>query len=362
MGQYLPGVSPSQVPPNPYYVVLDANVWVSERLLQSSIGSAFLYAVAGAKSSIVLPEVVELEVARVLPEMAEGAVGAIRSGLSLLRQLSGHDLVMVTVPSAVAIEEGMQERWKQLSGLLVRVPFTHDQAKSALHRVIQKTPPCGDNNEQFRDCCIWESVMLKAADRTCHLVTADKAFYGNRNTTTGLARPLREEVTGAKRTIHIHFGLKEFLAAMGSSAAAIDKQAIGDAIVEAIVEQAREIATREDNPLMSGETAFTLGAAHRPEIKGYATPKPSLVAISFEVSFDLERASMGDETETLGAVIMTLKGVCSYDPTTKNVSEIEIRAWSKNLNWGAGGGGAIASPDKAAIERQYAAGKTRIIT
>jgi hypothetical protein len=39
----------------PYYVVLDANIWVAERLLHSSIGSAFLYAVTRAKSSILLP-------------------------------------------------------------------------------------------------------------------------------------------------------------------------------------------------------------------------------------------------------------------------------------------------------------------
>ncbi len=62
----------------PYYVVVDANIWIAERLLQSSIGSAFLYAVTGAKSAILLPEVVELEISRVLPDMAERAVGVIR--------------------------------------------------------------------------------------------------------------------------------------------------------------------------------------------------------------------------------------------------------------------------------------------
>jgi hypothetical protein len=53
----------------PYYVLLDSNVWVAERLLQSSIGSALLYALARTKSSILLPEVVELEIARILPDM-----------------------------------------------------------------------------------------------------------------------------------------------------------------------------------------------------------------------------------------------------------------------------------------------------
>jgi PIN domain len=153
----------------PYYVVLDTNIWISERLLQSSIGSAFLYAVTGAQSSIVLPEVVELEIIRVLPEMAERAVSNIRRDLTLLRQLSGHDLKGIAVPSALAIEEGIKERWKQLSGSLVPVPFTHDQAKSALRRIINGTPPCGGNNEQFRDCCIWDAATSMATDRIVYL-------------------------------------------------------------------------------------------------------------------------------------------------------------------------------------------------
>jgi hypothetical protein len=148
----------------PYYVLLDTNVWVAERLLQSSIGSAFLYALTRTKSSILLPEVVELEIARVLPDLAEQAVSRIRGELSLLRQLSGHDKLRVTAPSALAIREGIEERWGQLSGSLIRIPFTHDQAKSALQRVINKAPPSGQNNEQFRDCasgtllCRWRRI------------------------------------------------------------------------------------------------------------------------------------------------------------------------------------------------------------
>jgi hypothetical protein len=127
----------------PYYVLLDTNIWVTERLLQSAIGAAFLYSVTRARSSILLPEVVELEVAQVLPNMAEAGVGVIKRELSLLEQLSGHNLRMGSLPSALAIQEGIQERWKQLGGLLVRVGFSHDQAKSALLRVIRRAPPSG---------------------------------------------------------------------------------------------------------------------------------------------------------------------------------------------------------------------------
>lgn len=35
----------------PYSVILDANIWVAERLLQTSIGSAVLYALTFARAS-----------------------------------------------------------------------------------------------------------------------------------------------------------------------------------------------------------------------------------------------------------------------------------------------------------------------
>jgi hypothetical protein len=346
----------------PYYVAVDTNIWVEERLLQSSIGRAFLYAVTGAKSSILLPEVVELEIARVLPDMAEQAVGRIKRDLSLLRQLSGQD-VTVTAPSALAIEEGIEDRWKQLSGLLIPVPFTLDQAKSALQRIIRKAPPSGKNNEQFRDCCIWEAVLSAATDRVVHLVSADNAFYEGGNKAAGLAGDLRADRATTRKDICIHSSLQDFLAATDSGAAVIDQMAIGDAITKAIMDQAREIAAKPE--IMHPGVTFELGKAHRPKISGYATPKPSLVAISFEASFDLEQILVEDETEARGEATMVLNGVCSYDPATKAVSEIEIRGWCKNLNSSSGGisrGWVATSLDKTALDRQYGPGRTRILS
>jgi hypothetical protein len=137
-----------------YSVVLDANVWISERLMQSSLGNALLYAVAGANATLGLPEIVEREISAVLPEMAEQAARNIRRDISILRQLSGHKM-LVTGPTPLAITEGIADRWKQLAGSIERIPFTFEHARSALTRIIAKTAPCGENNEQFRDCCIW---------------------------------------------------------------------------------------------------------------------------------------------------------------------------------------------------------------
>ncbi len=166
-----------------------------------------------------------------------------------------------------------------------------------------------------------------STNRIVHLVTADNAFYENRNRAAGLVAALRAELAAAKREIHIYSSLKDFLATAGSSAA-IDEAAIGDAIVKAIVDRARELAAKNDVIGMRPGPAFQLGNVYQPKISGYATPKLSLVAISFEASFDLDRIVVEDKTEVRDEAAMTLKGVCSYDPTTKTLSEIEIREWS----------------------------------
>jgi hypothetical protein len=57
-----------------------------------------------ARNLLFCCRVIELEIARVLPDMAERAVGVIKRELSLLRQLSGHNLT-VTAPSTLAIED-----------------------------------------------------------------------------------------------------------------------------------------------------------------------------------------------------------------------------------------------------------------
>jgi hypothetical protein len=133
----------------------------------------------------------------------------------------------------------------------------------------------------------------------------------------------------------------------------IDEAAIGDAISAAIMDQARQIAAEDS---WRGET-FKLGKAHMPKISGYATPEPSLVAISFEASFDLERTIVENETESHDQATMTIKGVCSFDPTTKKLSDIEVRQWSKSgPSWGRG------SLDETALRRQYDPERMRLIS
>jgi hypothetical protein len=311
--------------PPPFSVLLDANVWIEERLLRSSLGGALLYAIVGAKATLALPEIVEREVDRVLPELARRAVQSIRRDMTLLNQLSGRQMT-VSVPSSKAVGDGVAARWKQLSGSMERIPFTFEQAKTALSRIIDKAPPCGENNEQFRDCCIWEAALSLADDRKVHLVTLDHAFYDGRKHVNGLAKALRGEVERHGVEVIIHPTVQELLTALGDTVVAIDEQAIGVAIVESVTPSARTIAT-ERGP-------FELGRALAGRIN--ATPKEALIAVSFDLYFELNRVGPAGVTGEDEKALLTLRGECDFDPNKNAVSGVEIKGWSQRIghSWG----------------------------
>ena len=167
-----------------------------------------------------------------------------------------------------------------------------------------------------------------------------------------MAAPLRQELQNANRDVRLYPALKDFLASIAGSAAAIDEISIGAAILESVLPHAREIAREGEK--------FELGKPHTPKISGYATPKPSLVAVSFEISFELDHVEVSGETESRSDAELSVKGVCSYNPILKQASDIEIREWSKRLKSGRSGFFGKTSPDRATLD-QYSPSRMRII-
>lgn len=339
--------------PPPYTVILDANIWIAERLLQSSLGNALLYAVAGSKATIGLPEVVQREIGRILPEMAEQAARNIKRDVTVLRQLSGHQM-MVTAPSPLAVTDGIAKRWSQLAGSIESIPFTIDQAESALARIIDGKPPCGENNEQFRDCCIWDAAVTLGSNRPVHLVTSDNAFYEGRKPSNGLVNALKIELEHKKVKLSIHPTLRDLLATLKDTSVAIDKIAIGKAIIESLRTPARAIAAEKGK--------FELGEPLEPKIKGYATPKAALVAVSYEVTFELERVIQESDAERREQAYLTVEGECDYDPNRNSISEIEIKGWSQRIDFQKGGTSwGQHRPSREALE-QYDPRRLRFIS
>ena len=330
-------MSESRGKEGPYCLVLDANAWIAERLLQSSAGSAVLYAVAANGASIGLPEVVELEVNQVLRSESVEVAASLQKNLNFLRQLSGHWDVPHPVPTEKAINEGIVRRWDELSGTLLRAPFSFEQAQSALRRILRHASPSGKNNEQFRDCCIWECVLDFSRSYVVHFVTNDSAFYQNRGHSL-IADALRDELAKLARRVKIYPTVGEFLAADSHQAiATLERDIILDALVEAVTPNAHQIAM--ENAAKHPDQEYELSNPYAITIKGYATPKQSIVAVTFGISFDLLAIERTETSERQRKTTLRLDGSCSYSPSLRKTSDVVISRWSHSLKESSGSGG-----------------------
>jgi hypothetical protein len=132
-----------------------------------------------------------------------------------------------------------------------------------------------------------------------------------------LAETLKKEVEDLAHEILIHPTIRDLLARIDRPQAVVDESTIATAIVSAVTSKARELAA-------------THAALHRVEgepttqIKGFATPKPSLVAVSFDVSFPLTNSEPNKSERDHYSDSLRIGGTCSYDPITSSVSDIEI--------------------------------------
>ncbi len=307
-------------------VLLDANIWFAERMMLSSVGAATLYALTESGKKIGLHEITEREVTDLMSNHAEASVIQIGKSVRFLRQITG-DKIHIHVPTQTAISEAVSNRWKNLSGIVEHLPLTLDDTRKALNRIFIGAPPCGQNNEQFRDSCLWECALNLGKHREVHLVSGDGDFYEGRKLANGLSKILQEELTSHNSNVQIHKNLNDFLEATKTASLKIDEAPIRVAITNAVIAKAAEI-------IGDNKSNYEIDRIGDLRITGYATPKPSEVAISFTMAFDMSRIDLKDDKETKVNVELSVVGGCSYDPNTKNISNVEISQRHMRLNEG----------------------------
>jgi hypothetical protein len=196
---------------------LDANAWIAEWLLYSTAGSALIDLLVRASGKILLPEVVEREMRQGALNGATSAIQKGRNELSRLRQLTKADLAR-TLPEATEIEAAIRNRIEALDGLIVREPFSYEIARTALERVLSHKRPSQKNNEQFRDCCIWEHCKRAGLSTEVHFVTADTAFYQGQSLEGGLARELQGELGESGVNLVVHTTVSQLTSVLAPTA------------------------------------------------------------------------------------------------------------------------------------------------
>jgi len=318
-------------PPTARYIILDSNVWMSERLLKSSMGEALLYALSKTGTRIGLPEIVETEMKNGLRSQAIKAETDLAKKFSFLEQLTGKKIGNYTF-DIKQIDVGINARLTELTGIYERLPFTFEHSKAALNKILQGLPPCGENNEQFRDCCIWENALELAIRNSVVLISADKAFYEKREYANGLAKTLAEEIGDKKLDVLIYPDVSSFLKSLKETEAKLDKSAIAKLLEAAVKPMASDYVMPQ---------GFKLGDLFRFDLDGFATPEANVLAISFTAIYDVS-----DETHSFRDAFMSVAGTATYNREKDNLLQIQTQQWMTALKDYSGRWSSVSSEGK----------------
>jgi hypothetical protein len=298
-------------------VLLDANSWFSERLLRSGMGAALIHLLLQQQWRIGLPEAVEGETTRQLIDEGVKAIEGVHQRIRLLEQLAGQPLRGSPFDEAT-IRHGIEQRWQELAPVIERLPLSMGIVRAALDRVIRGIPP-SKQSEQFRDCCVWEQAVQMAAQCEVHLVSSDKDFYEKRDFSEGLATELRDHAAKLSHPILLHRTVEDCVKSL-EEAVPVRNEA----------ELAREISAYVEPELKktAAERHFELGRLTTFSVKSFPTDKPTAIAISYELTYELTDQSAPQQRTS---AIVTAYGNCTLDPTTQTISE--VRPDRETFSW-----------------------------
>ncbi len=278
------------------YVILDSNIWISELGLNSSMGAAARYFFREQGATVVLPEVIKLETERHLKAGLTKYVSQLKRNhrqlLSVFRKLK--ELV---VPDGEAIEAKVASIFGECQVEVNEVPLSLESARSSFLKTIDKIPP-SDKDQQFKDGVIWAECLRLLDTADVYLVTADKAFYKDRQYKNGLAESLVFEAKGSKHTIHIFSELSELLETIKSEVK-LDDNTLAKRFWDS--NQGSIESTLERN-------AFAVAGDPVVSVQLYVTENPKRLYAEFSISYQCEDLTVDERSDA----VLRLKGDCTY--------------------------------------------------
>jgi hypothetical protein len=215
----------------PTILLLDANVWISELMLKSFPGASLVDLLSPSAGKILLPEIVERELNQGILRQAQSSGKKATDEIGWLKRLIGQELNFVP-PSSAIVEKAIKTGLQALEPLLIRTKFTFEHAVSALDRILSKQLPCGPNNEQFRDACIWHDCISHGTRNKVYFVTGDVAFYESKVLEKGLASALKDELKTAGADVEVFSKIGDLYDRIAPDAPERDTEEIGHKIAQ----------------------------------------------------------------------------------------------------------------------------------
>ena len=228
------------------------------------MGAAMLYGVRQSGMKIVLPEVVEVEVREAMVRSGDKHWRRARDAAEFAEKAVGKSPTW-EFPEPEELRAAADQRWLQLSDLIVRVPLSLKLSRAAVQRVSERRPPSSTGKEEFRDAVVWEHCLVLANKLPVHLVTSDRDFFSGND----LAPDLADEAGQRRYGITVYRKSAELVKAVGA-----DVQIDID-LIEAGLDSAIEKRLRGFGFSIHGLWNLTATTA-------FHTPDPSRVALSFK--------------------------------------------------------------------------------
>ena len=301
-------------------VVFDSNVWIAELGLRSTLGAVARFYLKHTKARLALPEVVRLEVEHNLRNRLKEHITRIEDDHRQLLTVFG-TLNPLVVPDPSAIEATVNELFGSLGIDVLDVPFSLASARSSFLQTINKLPP-SDKTQEFKDGVMWaDCVKLLEQDDVC-LVTADKAFFQNREYAKGLSRTLAAEIAPAKNRFSLMPSLNILMADFR----------VDVPIEETLLVQSHLAKNAQAIDGLLGRNGFVLGQKLSLSKVLYATEDPSVVYLEF--SMDFEAKEVADDGRIDGVV--TSAGDGTYD--TNRHTFTNLRSLGDTLRFQLGDG------------------------
>jgi hypothetical protein len=269
------------------------------------------------KWRIGLPESVERETTQRLIDEGVKAIETVQRDTRLLEQLSGQSLRRSPL-DATAIRHGIEQRWQELAPVIESLPLSVDVMRAALDRVIRRMPPA-ERSEQFRDCCVWEQAVQMAGQCKVHLVTSDGDFYEKGNASMGLATALRDHAASLSYSIVLHRTVADCVKSLEEAVPVRNEGELAQEISACLEPELKKTAA---------ERHFELGRLTTFSVKSFPTGKPTAIAISHELTYELtdQNAPQQRTSATVNAY-----GNCTLDPTTRTISD--VRPDRETFSW-----------------------------
>lgn len=292
------------------FILFDSNIWIGLGI-HSKIGAAIRHFARRREATVIIPEVVRLEIEEKLTSDLLKTRNAMERGHRKLLTVFGK-LQRIHLPSEEEVREVVAGIVPSIDVPVREVPLDLAAARSALMKVIRGTPPSNKDKEQFRDGVIWAHCLDLLIEDDVYLVTKDTDYYEQRKYENGMAHELIREMEqrSQEHQVILVRSMEELLAEISIPTNLTSEQVFG-------------LLAAEDRETMNeilASNGFDLCGDVKGDVKCFATEKADRMYFTFTLTHPCKDST--DSGRSPGD--LRIDGYGFLDPNRGTAEEIGV--------------------------------------